>query len=244
MYSKIIKIASYDVDRNGKAKISSLMRYFQQIARENLDNDGMTYEFLRENEIVFVLTKYKIKVLNRINSDTEYLFKTAPCEIRGVSFIRDFVIEDLNNNVVAEASSTWIIINFNTRSILRPNKLPIQIPSCDRLVGFTPERVRTNVLEGESEFKKMNDYNSKVSFSMLDQNNHLNNCNYADILIDGLFENQIELPDTYEMEMSFDHEAVVLSELVVHYSKDDEGILVSCENISDNCTCFTAEIKI
>jgi len=242
MYVKPIKIASFDVDRNGNAKLSSLMRYFQQIARENIDQFGMTYDFLRQNNIVFVLTKYKIKIHNNILSDNEYLFKTAPCAIHGISFIRDFLIEDKNGKIVAEASSTWIIIDFIRRTILRPNKLPKELPVCDRLVDFIPERIRTNVLAGDSSENTMENYQTKVSYTLLDQNNHLNNCNYADILIDGLFENNIELSSSYEIEMSFDHEAKVLSELSVHFERS-ESIIAVCKNLTDNTTCFTADVK-
>ncbi len=242
MYIKPITIASFDVDRNGNAKVSALMRYFQQIARENIDQFGMTYDFLRQNNIVFVLTKYKIKIHGKILSDNEYIFKTAPCAIHGISFIRDFLIEDKNGKIVAEASSTWVIIDFINRSILRPNKLPKEIPHCDKLVDFTPERIRTNVLEGDLCENKMTDYKTKVSYTLLDQNNHLNNCNYADILIDGLFENNIELPDSYEIEMSFDHEAKVLSDLCVHFERS-ESIIAVCKNLTENSTCFTAEVK-
>ena len=174
MYIKPITIASFDVDRNGNAKVSALMRYFQQIARENIDQFGMTYDFLRQNNIVFVLTKYKIKIHDKILSDCEYIFKTAPCAIHGISFIRDFLIEDKNRKIVAEASSTWIIIDYINRSILRPNKLPKEIPPCDKLVDFIPERIRTNVLEGDLCQNKMTDYQTKVSYTLLDQNNHLN----------------------------------------------------------------------
>lgn len=242
MYIKPITIASFDVDRNGNAKVSALMRYFQQIARENIDQFGMTYDFLRQNNIVFVLTKYKIKIHDKILSDCEYIFKTAPCAIHGISFIRDFLIEDKNRKIVAEASSTWIIIDYINRSILRPNKLPKEISPCDKLVDFIPERIRTNVLEGDLCQNKMTDYQTKVSYTLLDQNNHLNNCNYADILIDGLFENDIELPDSYQIEMSFDHEAKVLSELCVHFERA-ESIIAVCKNLTENSTCFTAEVK-
>ena len=60
--------------------------------------------------------------------------------------------------------------------------------------------------------------------------------------MDGLFENGIELSDSYEIEMSFDHEAKVHNELCVHIA-GGESIVAVCENLSENTTCFTAEIK-
>ena len=74
MFVKEIKIKSYDVDKNNNARISSIMKYFQQIARENLDQFGMTYDYLREHNIVFVLTKYKFKFYKNLHCDEKFIF--------------------------------------------------------------------------------------------------------------------------------------------------------------------------
>ena len=136
MLTQEIKIKSFDVDHNDRIRISSLMKYFQQIARENLDSLGMTYNFLRQHNIVFVLTGYTIKLHAEIHSDDTVILKTAPCAVRGVSFIRDFTVESTNGKLLAEASSAWVIIDFEKRSVLRPNRLPIEIPTFDKLVDF------------------------------------------------------------------------------------------------------------
>ena len=59
MFSKEIKVKSYDVDKTSNIKLSSIMKYFQQIARENLDEFGMTYDFLREHNIICSLNYIK-----------------------------------------------------------------------------------------------------------------------------------------------------------------------------------------
>lgn len=239
MFIKEIKIKSYDVDRNNNAKISSIMKYFQQIARENLDQFGMTYDYLREHNIVFVLTKYKFKFYRNLHCDEKFIFKTSPCDIRGVSFIRDFVIEDSNGIVCCEASSAWVIIDFVKRSILRPNRLPLPIIADPKLVDFIPDRISTNVRENEAQ-----KYTTTVTYSHLDANNHLNNCCYADIMLDGYFALNGNVPDIKELDMSFDHEAAVLSELMLEYICDDNVIDVSCKNTTSGLPCFSAIIKI
>ena len=237
MFVKEIKIKSYDVDRNNNAKISSVMKYFQQIARENLDEFGMTYSYLRDHNIVFVLTKYKIKFFKQLVCDESYIFKTSPCEVQGVSFIRDFIIEDDYGAVCCEASSSWVIIDFEKRSILRPNRLPLPIVADQKLVDFLPERINTNVREG-----RMAIYNTSVSYSQLDANNHLNNCCYADILTDGYYAINGNVPFIKEMEMSFDHEAAVSSELNIEYDISDDSCFIRCFNSTSDLVCFTAKI--
>lgn len=237
MYSRQIKIQSYDVDRDGNLKWSSLMRHFQQIARENLDEFGMTYDFLRARGIVFVLTKYRIRVLDRMRADVQYRFTTSPCAIHGVSFIRDFLVTDDTGHRFAEASSTWIIIDYEKRSILRPSKLPLPIEPDDRLVDFLPERSRNPVSEAPDAV-----YHTAVTFSQLDSNNHLNNCNYADIMIDGMFENMLPMPLCCEIEMSYEHEAKCGSQLALKYYQESDALLAVCENQTDGNICFSAVI--
>lgn len=246
MYSKEIKVKSYDVDRTGNIKLSSMMKYFQQIARENLDGLGMTYDFLREHNIVFVLSKYKIRILNKMHADKKYIFKTSPCAIQTVYFIRDFVVEDEFGNRYAEATSLWVIIDFISHSILRPSKLPREIFPDARLVDFDIERNRTKVRE-----KYDYNYKTDVSFSQLDQNNHLNNCYYADIIFDSIYANDIYVrqpqlqPQTqaYCIDLSFEHEAKFKSKLDVKICCDDSSITIVCHNDTDDNICFSACIS-
>ena len=238
MYIKEIKVKSYDVCKNNTIKLSSVMQYFQQIARENLDMLGMTYNFLKEKNIVFVLTKYKIKIFKSMFADEKYIYKTSPCAVSGVSFIRDFLIEDYNSNVFAEASSTWIIIDFEKRTILRPNKLPFEISPDVKLVDFTPERIRTSALSEPSYV-----YFTKVKYSQLDANNHLNNCHYADIIIDGIYENGFLLPESYEFDISYEHEAALGAELKLDFYNSDNKIYVECNNLTDGSICFSAYFR-
>ncbi len=211
------------------------MRYFQQIAREDLERFGMSYEFLRDNNIVFVLSKYKIKVYDTIPSETYYTLRTSPCEVKGVSFIRDFVLIDSNGKCVAEASSSWVIINFLTRRILRPTQLPKEVIPDDKLVGFAPEKI---LIDGDINFY----YNVKVMHSLLDENNHLNNCNYMDIIFDGLYENNIEASQIANVDISFEHEALFDDMLRAEYSVTDDNISVKCYNLTQDNICFNAVI--
>ena len=139
-YSRDIKIASYDVDQNNTLRVSCMMQYFQQIARENLDMFGLTYDFLRENDIVFVLSRYSIKQSAPLYADRTYTFRTSPSLIHGPYFIRDFAVTDENGNTLVLASTAWVIIHYSDRRLLRPNSLPIQIPIGTRLCDFIPDK--------------------------------------------------------------------------------------------------------
>ena len=234
-YSRDIKIASYDVDQNNCLRISCMMQYFQQIARENLDMFGLTYDFLRENDIVFVLSRYSIKRFLPMYADRTYTFRTSPSLIHGPYFVRDFAVTDSDGNIAALASTAWVIIHYSDRRLLRPNALPIQIPIGTRLCDFIPDK--TDVREN---FEHR--YNVHVVNSMLDSNNHLNNCHYMDIVTDGLYESN--LPTDYtEFHLNYVHEAHFHDDLEVFYTVEDSTCFVRVLNSTQNNVCFTAVLR-
>lgn len=235
IYTKEIKIQSYEVDQNNQLRLSCLMQYFQQIARENLDVFGLTYEYLRSKDIVFVLSRYTIKLYKPMLADRSYLFKTSPSDIHGPYFIRDFTVTDSAGEVMAESSTAWVIIQYSNRRLLRPSALPKEIPVGGRLVDFSAER--TDVRE-DATFR----YSVHVVNSMLDCNNHLNNCHYADILLDGLYENKSKV--TYSVfHLNYVHEAHFGDDLEVLYTVEEDVCYVRVLNVTQNNVCFTAVLK-
>lgn len=235
MYTKIIKINSYDVDYKNNLKLSSLAKYFQQVARENLDELGMTYNYLLKHNIVFVLSKYSIRIHNTISSDDNIILKTSPSEVKGVSFIRDFIIEDSDGSKLIEASSSWVIIDFKNRTILRPNALPSTIPHSGKLVDFYPER--TNVLEGDLLDQRT------VRYADLDSNGHLNNCIYLDIICDALYKTYKDIPAISSIEISYEHEALANDELEILFLNENNCFHIKCFNKTQEKNCFSALLR-
>lgn len=235
MYTKVLKIKSYDVDCDNNLKLSSITRYFQQVARENLDEIGFTYDFLLEHNIVFVLSKYSIHIYEKIASDDTVILKTSPSEIKGVSFIRDFVVESQDGKKLIEASSTWVIIDFKNRTLLRPAALPASIPHSGKIVEFYPER--TNVLEGD--FKETR----TVRYSDLDSNRHLNNCIYMDIIFDTLYKFLGTVPSCSEITVSYEHEALINDQLEISCLNENGTYHIKCYNITQDNNCFSSIVR-
>ena len=235
IYTRKIKIASYDVDQNNQLRLSHLMQYFQQIARENLDMFGLTYDYLRERDIVFVLSRYSIKQFEPMLADRTYIFQTSPSMIHGPYFIRDFLVQDEKGRTLVAASTAWVIIHYSDRRLLRPSALPFQIPIGGRLCDFLPDK--TNVRE-DSDFR----YSVRVTNSLLDSNNHLNNCRYMDILFDGLYENNMCVEYT-EFCLNYVHEAHYDDTLDILYTSESDAVFVRVLNQTQNNVCFTAVLR-
>ena len=117
----------HDVDYNGIAKTSSLMRYIQSAAQAQLTENSMSYEELRDMKRCFVLSRIRLEVSRPIRAYTPVTAITYPCESRGYSFLRCYeLIQD--GISVAKAISVWALIDTESRALVRVNDFDLNLP--------------------------------------------------------------------------------------------------------------------
>ena len=227
-------IYSYELCHNGALKPSYLMRYMQAAACLDLDAKGMTYEYLREHGIVFVLTKLKIEMDEAVCKNDTIKVESWPKCIKGVTFIRDFVILK-NGKRVGYATTQWALMDFVNRRPVRPTSLPQTLPDEDHEYSREVELER-HIAPPETAVA-CGTYTRRVMLSDLDENLHLNNTNYADIMLD-------YIPDFSEnksfnaVQINFRGEARLGDELEISVFADGDNVYYQAENITKGHTCF------
>lgn len=236
---KKLSVCSYDVIYNKTHKISSLYKYFQQIAREDLDAVGLTYETLLKKGIVFVLVKIKSIFYKPLFAYDELEFETTHRKVKGASFIRDYLIKR-NGEIVGETSSYWVLIDFNTRRLCRPSVLEGTLNAPKEICSFEIDD-RFSFPDGI----EIEEYPYTVVFSDIDENRHMNNTRYPDICMDSI----VALPENaYVSEVRIDYvaEAKLGERLSVkHNIAPADGVYYfSAENVTTGAKCFDAIIKI
>ena len=129
-------------------------------------------------ESTLVLSKLKIEVDNYPVWTDEITLETWPKGIDRLFALRDFLFLNNSGEVLARATTSWIIIDFTTR---RPQKLdlvePFRYSNIDRhAISAKPERL---VLTSAS-----NPWQHRVVHSDIDMNQHVNNIRYLDWMMD------------------------------------------------------------
>lgn len=203
---KKLELYSYDANPDGSVKIPSLMKRFQEIAREDLLKYGISYNSMRDANQVFVIIKLKIEFKKKISIYDELYLKTIPTKTVGITFYRDFVVYDKFGEIFAVATSTWILMNYETRRIIKPGDIispipefpneDLNIPLARRFIfSDSPISQKTNV--------------RSVLYSNLDENNHLNNAETASFVIDEISEKIIDGNRITSFEIHFNQESVL-----------------------------------
>ena len=179
MTETTLTISSFDVLPNSTIKPSALLRYMQQAAREDCNQNGCTYPFMREQNTVFVLTKLGLDLYRPLREGEPLTIRTYNNRITGIVFDREYDLS-VGKERVGHASTYWVLVRYDTRALVRPKDFPVAFFSYEIDEGTVeiPRRFGNEdaVPVGERQ----------VRVSDLDENNHLNNCTYADVALDVL----------------------------------------------------------
>lgn len=179
MIEKEYTIQSYDTNPRSTLRFSSLLKYMQQAAREDCDNRGATYNAMRELGVVFVLVRSAVSLKERIRCGESITLRTWQHFVKGVSMYRDYVFER-NGEAIGSARTQWVLVEYETRKIVRPSVLKWTIENYDENSGI--EVAASLPPTGPFD----HEYSGRVLYSLLDENNHLNNALYLDVLEDGI----------------------------------------------------------
>ena len=162
----------HDVDHNGIARLSSLMRYIQSAAQTQLTLNGMSYDELKEMKRAFILSRIKMEFTEPVRAYEKLTAVTYPCDSRGYSFLRCYALEK-NGITIGRAVSVWALIDTETRALVKVNDFELGLethePHSLALTRFTMPGV----------LKEMGTYT--VNYGDLDQNCHMNNTRYPDM---------------------------------------------------------------
>ena len=162
----------HDVDYNGIAKTSSIMRYIQTAAQCQLTESGMSYDNLRKQNRAFILSRIKLEVLRPLRAYTPLTAVTYPCESRGYSFLRCYSLES-DGQIVARAISVWALVDTESRALVRVNDFNLGLP-------VLPQNgLVLGAMKMPTVLMDIGGYG--VHYGDVDQNMHMNNTKYPDM---------------------------------------------------------------
>ena len=174
----ISRVCSYEIDDTLKMRTSVFFKHMQEVAGRHCDSLGLTYKSMYESGMVFLLSKLYIK----IHTSPEYgedIFEKTWCKgFNRVAFLRDFSFEKEDGEVLAEASSVWVLVNVNNRKIIKPSDFHTCFPITEKSANVPPvNRLAVPDNMPVSAIRRVYD-------SYTDANKHMNNSIYVDFICD------------------------------------------------------------
>ncbi len=192
-------VDSHDLDFNGTARVSALMRFMQESANAQCYRMGPSLESLREEEgLAFLLSRFSAGFYETVRPYEKLTAETWGVESRGFSFHRCYRVFR-GETVIAEATAIWALVQIETRRPVRVSEYKPNFDYDEMLTLDTPPRI---VFPAANPLKLMGEHT--VSYGETDQNMHMNNTRYSDMLCDTL---DLRGKRIYRMSLNFLNEA-------------------------------------
>lgn len=165
-------ISSYECDKNNNLRIISVFHLLQDMADNHAEKLNIGYTFCKSNNTAWIGRSYHIKI-NKLPKFTDtIILETWPSEKTQIIATREFLIKDINENILISASSQWAMIDTIK---LRPIKFDKYNLNYDVLYY---RAIKTN-FDKISQIDKI-DFQKEIQVRAddIDSNGHVNNCVY------------------------------------------------------------------
>lgn len=229
IFEKAIHTADYETNNRLEMTPYALLSHLQETAMENLLALGCTHQDLFDHCSVFLLSRMALRIHRLPSSGEETVFSTWVRGTKGALFLRLSDVRDRAGELLVESEAHWMLVNPETRKILRPQSFFLSFTACEKPVSVGVEKFAL-----PEELEPCGEH--VVRYSDLDCNGHVNNAGYVKMLFDfGLedpFAAQIQ-----EMQLYFAHEALLGETL--RFFRRREGNRLYFQVASEERACFS-----
>lgn len=220
-YSKDHTITCYEADANQLMRPTAMLDLMQEAAGVNATTLGFGYDEMINSNIAWVLSRINVKFINAPKWREEVNLKTWHKGMSKLFYLRDFILSDKEGNPMVLATTSWLIIDLNTRRLVRNSDLALNDTAMDAIA--TPADKVVVPVDVEPELVRKH----PVTWSEIDTNGHVNNVKYAVWAIDAVKPEDIKERPLKELLINYDAE--VMPGDVVKISRvrqeSEEGII-------------------
>ena len=172
-FSKDYTITCYEADANQLMRPTAMLDLMQEAANVNASTLGFGYDEMMNSNTAWVLSRIHVKFNNTPKWREEVNLKTWHKGVSKLFYLRDFILSDKEGNPMVLATTSWLIIDMNTRRLVRNSDLALNDTAIHAIE--TPADKVVIPVDIEPELVRKH----PVTWSEIDTNGHVNNVKYA-----------------------------------------------------------------
>ncbi len=171
-FTSDIEVDVHEIDYNGVARASALMRYIQTAAQSQLTENGFSYDELKNRNKAFILSRIKLEFTENVYAYDKLAAQTFPCHSHAFTFLRCYRLLK-GGSVIGRGVSAWALIDTAKHSLVKVNDFDLGLET------YTPLDLPLSRIVLPEEMLTVGKYH--VNYGDLDQNRHMNNTKYPDM---------------------------------------------------------------
>ena len=201
-FSKDYTITCYEADANQLMRPTAMLDLMQEAANVNASTLGFGYDEMMNSNIAWVLSRTHVKFIDTPKWREEVNLKTWHKGVSKLFYLRDFILSNKEGNPMVLATTSWLIIDMNTRRLVRNNDLALNNTAMDAIAAPADNVVLPVDIEPELVRKH------PITWSEIDTNGHVNNVKYAVWAIDAVKTEDIKERPLKELLINYDAEVM------------------------------------
>jgi medium-chain acyl-[acyl-carrier-protein] hydrolase len=224
--TKKYQVRFHETDFLGAVRPVTLLNYLQDAAAAHSASFGYPLSYLRERNMTWVLSRYHVRVARYPAIGESIRVHTWRPALDGMFALRDFEVIDSGNNDLAVATSSWVILNLETKRPMKLETVITDFPTNNRraLQDDFPSLAKLEKADMEEAFK--------VRMADLDMNRHVNHTVYVEWALETVPREILRGFRPVEIEVGYRAEAFY-----------GDTVLVRTEIVgSENSACFLHQL--
>ena len=218
------RIQVRDTRKSTKITNKGFLGLMEDVASLHSSKVGFGFYDIPKTNLTWLLLGWNLKVISRPQVEDMVYVKTWSRKIEKYYAYRDFEVRDEQGNILAVATSKWILIDTKNRKVKRVEE------SVEKAYQSEPD-CKAYVDENMDKLKIPDDYDSSIEYKLarrdIDIYNHMHNLYYLDLAYEALPE------DIYNNENEFNNIRIVYKreiksgcEIKCMYKKQNEKHVV------------------
>lgn len=222
MYEKEYFVHVYDTGPDGHLSLFAFFNYLQDIASEHANKMGFGRDDLMKGNWIWVLSRIYAEFTHWPVWEDRLRVKTWHRGTDRLFGLRDFIITRDDGAAIAAATSSWAVIDVNTRKIQRPDAILAESFAGGLAQNALPRnagKVEPAAADGSVSATH------KVRISDIDINLHTNNAKYLQWATDSYNLDFVMTHQPRSVELNFLAESKIGDEIHIRTSRDPQNHL-------------------
>lgn len=233
-------IPCYNTDASWRLKPASFMDLAQEAATQHATILGFGYDDLIVSNTAWILSRMHVEFVDTPMWREEVTLQTWHKGLNRLFFLRDFLMTDSKGIVRVKATTSWLVMNLETRRLVRDPHLMDEGGVCSENVIETPADKVQMPKDIEPELAMTH----KVEYSDVDMNAHANNAMYMHWAMNAVGYEVTSVRPVKSLTINFNHEIKPQEEVAIYRASvgKEDGLHVFIEGKVADQSAFIVEI--
>lgn len=201
-YTENITIPCYDTDAAWRLKPLSFMNLAQEAAGRHAVYLGFGYDDLIATNTAWILSRVHVEFIDTPQWRDDITLTTWHKGLNRLFFLRDFILTDKDGRERVKATTSWLVLDLQTRRLVRDPKLMEEGTVCHENVIETP----ADKVQMPKGVEPEHVLDHVVAYSDVDMNGHTNNAMYMHWAMDAVDYQIASSSPVKEFTINFNHE--------------------------------------